>query len=166
MTVPFKQIPQNLRTGLFFAEIDNSHANTAVANQRALLIGPMTTGAAAQNVPLLSAGTGDANTQFGANSVLALMTAAYRQNDTFGELWCLPLADAAGATAATGSIAVTGAPTANGTLALYIAGQLVSVAVAAGQTTAQVATAIAAAINAIPGMPVTAAVTTSTVNLT
>ncbi|SOE85689.1 Mu-like prophage tail sheath protein gpL [Burkholderia sp. YR290] len=166
MTVPFKQIPQNLRTPLFFAEIDNSHANSAVANQRALLIGPMTTGAAAQNVPLLSAGTGDANTQFGANSVLALMTAAYRQNDTFGELWCLPLADAAGATAATGSIAVTGAPTANGTLALYIVGQLVSVAVAAGQTTAQVATAIAAAINAIPGMPVTAAVTTSTVNLT
>ncbi len=166
MTVPFKQIPQNVRTPLFFAEIDNSRANTAVTNQRALLIGPMTTGAATANIPLLSAGTGDANTQFGANSVLALMAAQYRQNDQFGELWCLPLADAAGAVAATGSIAFTAAPTANGTISLYIADQLVSVPVTQGTTTAQIATAVAAAINLIPAMPVTAVASTSTVNLT
>jgi phage tail sheath gpL-like len=167
MTIPFKQIPQNIRTPLFFAEIDNSHANTSVANQRALLIGPMTsTGIATPNVPLISAGTGDANQQAGANSVLALMTAAYRQNDQFGELWYLPVQDAAGATAATGSVAFTSAPTANGTISLYIAGQLVTVAVTAGMTTAQVATAVAAAINLIPAMPVTASVATSTVTLT
>jgi len=166
MTVPFKQIPQNVRTPLFFAEIDNSRANTAVTNQRALLIGPMTTGAATANIPLLSAGTGDANTQFGANSVLALMAAQYRRNDQFGELWCLPLADAAGAVAATGSIAFTAAPTANGTISLYIADQLVSVPVTQGMTTAQIATAVAAAINLIPAMPATAAASTSTVTLT
>ncbi|RQT74752.1 phage tail sheath subtilisin-like domain-containing protein [Burkholderia cepacia] len=166
MTVPFKQIPQNIRTPLFFAEIDNSRANTAVTNQRALLIGPMTTGAATANIPLLSAGTGDANTQFGANSVLALMTAAYRRNDQFGEVWCLPLADAGGAVAATGSIAFTAAPTANGTISLYIADQLVSVPVTQGMTTAQIATAVAAAINLIPSMPTTAAASTSTVTLT
>jgi phage tail sheath gpL-like len=167
MTIPFKQIPQNIRTPLFFAEIDNSHANTAVANQRALLIGPMTAaGVATPNVPLISAGTGDANLQAGSNSVLALMTAAYRQNDQFGELWYLPLQDAAGAAAATGTIAFTSAPTANGTISLYIAGQLVTVAVTSGMTTAQVATAVAAAINLIPAMPVTASVTTSTVTLT
>jgi phage tail sheath gpL-like len=167
MTIPFKQIPQNIRTPLFFAEIDNSHANTSVANQRALLIGPMTSaGIATPNVPLISAGTGDANQQAGANSVLALMTAAYRQNDQFGELWYLPVQDAAGATAATGSVAFTSAPTANGTISLYIAGQLVTVAVTAGMTTAQVATAVAAAINLIPAMPVTASVATSTVTLT
>ncbi|WP_175725167.1 phage tail sheath subtilisin-like domain-containing protein [Burkholderia ambifaria] len=166
MTVPFKQIPQNVRTPLFFAEIDNSRANTAVTNQRALLIGPMTTGVATANIPLLSAGTGDANAQFGANSVLALMAAQYRRNDQFGELWCLPLADAGGAVAATGSIAFTAAPTANGTISLYIADQLVSVPVTQGMTTAQIATAVAAAINLIPAMPVTAAASTSTVNLT
>lgn len=166
MTVPFKQIPQNVRTPLFFAEIDNSRANTAVTNQRALLIGPMTTGAATANIPLQSAGTGDANTQFGANSVLALMTAAYRRNDQFGEVWCLPLADAGGAVAATGSIAFTAAPTANGTISLYIADQLVSVSVTQGMTTAQIATAVAAAINLIPSMPATAAASTSTVTLT
>jgi phage tail sheath gpL-like len=167
MTIPFKQIPQSIRTPLFFAEIDNSHANTSVANQRALLIGPMTSaGIATPNVPLISAGTGDANQQAGANSVLALMTASYRQNDQFGELWYLPLSDAAGAAAAVGAIAFTSAPTANGTISLYIAGQLVTVAVTAGMTTAQVATALAAAINLIPAMPVTASVTTSTVTLT
>ncbi|MEB2504641.1 phage tail sheath subtilisin-like domain-containing protein [Burkholderia sp. BCCIQ04A] len=166
MTVPFKQIPQNIRTPLFFAEIDNSRANTAVTNQRALLIGPMTTGAATANIPLLSAGTGDANVQFGANSILALMTAAYRQNDQFGEVWCLPIADAGGAVAATGSIAFTAAPTANGVISLYVADQLVSVPVTQGMTTAQIATAVAAAINLIPAMPATAAAATNTVTLT
>lgn len=167
MTVPFKQIPQNIRTPLFYAEIDNSHANTAVANQRALLIGPMTSaGLATPNVPLISSGTGDADTQAGASSVLALMTAAYRANDTFGEVWYLPVQDAAGAVAATGSIAFTSAPTANGTISLYIAGQLVTVLVTAGMTTAQVATAVAAAINAITAMPVTASAETNTVTLT
>ncbi|WP_322080167.1 phage tail sheath subtilisin-like domain-containing protein [Burkholderia cenocepacia] len=166
MTVPFKQIPQNIRTPLFFAEIDNSRANTAVTNQRALLIGPMTTGGATANIPLLSAGTGDANVQFGANSVLALMTAAYRQNDQFGEVWCLPVADAGGAVAATGSIAFTAAPTANGVISLYVADQLVSVPVTQGMTTAQIATAVAAAINLIPAMPATAAAATNTVTLT
>jgi len=53
--------------------------------------------------------------------------------------------DAAGAVAATGTIAFTSAPTANGTISLYVAGQLVTVPVTAGQTTAQIATAVAAA---------------------
>ncbi|VVE06631.1 phage tail sheath subtilisin-like domain-containing protein [Pandoraea sputorum] len=167
MTVPFKQVPQNLRVPMFYAEIDNSHANTATANQRALLIGPMTSaGTATPNVPLISAGTGDANTQAGANSVLALMTAAYRSNDSFGEVWYLPLADAAGSLAATGSIAFTAAPTANGTISTYIAGQLVTTIVTAGMTVAQVATAVAAAINLITAMPVVATATNGTVTLT
>ncbi|MDR5757022.1 phage tail sheath subtilisin-like domain-containing protein [Caballeronia sp. LZ035] len=167
MTIPFKQIPQNIRVPLFYAEIDNSHANSAVANQRALLIGPMTSaGVATPNVPLISAGTGDANLQAGINSVLALMTSAYRANDQFGELWYLPVQDAGGAVAATGTIAFTSAPTANGTISLYIAGQLVTVIVTSSMTTAQVATAVAAAINLIPAMPVTASVSTSTVTLT
>ena len=165
--IPFKNIPQNIRTPLFFAELDASHANTASANQRALLIGPMTSaGIAAPNVPLISSGVGDAGVQAGASSVLALMTAAYRANDQFGELWYLPLADAAGATASAGAIAFTTPPTANGTLSLYIAGQLVTVPLVANQTVASIATAVAAAINLITAMPVTAAATTGTVALT
>ncbi|MDR5813318.1 phage tail sheath subtilisin-like domain-containing protein [Caballeronia sp. LZ033] len=165
--IPFKNIPQNIRTPLFFAELDASHANTATANQRALLIGPMTSaGIATPNVPLISSGVGDAGVQAGVNSVLALMTQDYRKNDQFGELWYLPVQDAAGATPATGTVAFTAGPTANGTISLYIAGQLVTVPVTAGMTPAQVATAVAAAVNLIPQMPVTAAAATGTVTLT
>lgn len=167
MTIPFKQIPQNLRVPLFYAELDNSRANTSQQNQRALIIGQITaSGVATPNVPIISQGASDAITQGGVNSMLALMTAAYRANDTFGEVWYLPLADAGGAVAATGSIAFTAAPTANGTISLYIAGQLVTVPVTSSMTTANVATAVSAAINAIAAMPVTASVTTNTVTLT
>jgi phage tail sheath gpL-like len=166
-TVPFKVIPSNLRLPGAFFELDNSQANTAQANQRALIIGQITsTGIATPNVPVISGGVGDAATQGGASSMLANMLATYRLNDTIGEVWYLPLADAAGATAATGTIAFTSAPTANGTISLYIAGQLVTVPVTAAQTTASIATAVGAAVNAIAAMPVTASVATSTVTLT
>jgi phage tail sheath gpL-like len=166
-TVPFKVIPANLRLPGAFFELDNSQANTAQANQRALIIGQITAaGIATPNVPIISGGVGDAATQGGANSMLANMVSAYRLNDSFGEVWYLPVADASGATAATGTIAFTSAPTSNGTISLYIAGNLVTVPVTAAQATSAIATAVAAAINAVPGMPVTAAAATTTVTLT
>ncbi|MDE3022259.1 MAG: phage tail sheath subtilisin-like domain-containing protein [Pseudomonadota bacterium] len=155
--IPFKQIPQNLRVPLFFAEVDNSHANSAVYNQRALIIGQITAqGAAAPNVPIISQGVADAKTQGGPGSMLALMTATYRLNDNFGELWYLPLADDGAAVAATGTITITGAPTATGVISLYIAGVLVSVAVGLTDTPTSIAANIAAAINADTDLPVTA----------
>ncbi len=165
--VPFKVVPANLRLPGAFFELDNSQANTAQANQRALIIGQITSaGIATPNVPIISGGVGDAATQGGANSMLANMVAAYRLNDSFGEVWYLPLADAGAAVAATGSIAFTASPTVNGTIALYIAGIVVNVPVTASQATSAIATAVAAAINAIPNMPVTATAATSTVTLT
>ncbi|MEX3961026.1 phage tail sheath subtilisin-like domain-containing protein [Paraburkholderia sp. EG286B] len=165
--VPFKVIPSGLRLPGSFFELDNSQANTAQANQRALIIGQITaSGIATPNVPIISGGVGDAATQGGASSMLANMVAAYRLNDDFGEVWYLPLADAAGATAATGSIAFTSSPTANGTISLYVAGIAVTVPVTAAQATTSIATAVAAAINAIANMPVTAVAATSTVTLT
>lgn len=167
MTIPFKQIPSNLRVPLFYAEVDNSQANTATANQRALIIGQITSaGAATPNIPIISQGVADAKTQGGQGSMLAQMTYTYRQNDSFGEVWYLPLADDPAATAATGSIAFTSAPTASGALSLYIGGMLVTTAITASMTTAQVATAVAASINAINDLAVTATASTSTVTIT
>lgn len=166
-TIPFRVVPSGLRLPGSFFELDNSQANTAQGNQRALIIGQITAaGIATPNMPLISGGTGDANLQGGPSSQLANMLAAYRLNDSFGEVWYLPLADAAGATAASGSIAFTQTPSAAGTIALYIAGIVVDVPVNAGQATTAIATAVAAAINLIPNMPVTATVSTSTVTLT
>ena len=165
--VPFRTIPSGLRLPGSYFELDNSQANTAQGNQRALIIGQITSaGIATPNVPIISAGTGDANLQGGASSQLANMVAAYRLNDSFGEVWTLPLADATGATAASGSIAFLTTPTAAGTIALYIAGLVVNVPVTIGETVAAIATAVAAAINLIPQMPVTAAAAAGVVTLT
>lgn len=167
MTVPFKNIPSNLRLPLFYAEVDNSQANTGQLTSRAVIIAQITSaGAAVQNVPIISQGVNDAITQGGAGSMLALMVAAYRKADSFGELWLLPLADNGSGTAATGTIAFTSAATANGTLNLYIGGVLVPVLISTSQTTAQIATAVNAAINANTNLPVTAGVSSSTVTLT
>ena len=166
-TIPFKTIPSALRLPGSFAELDNSQANTAQQNQRTLIIGQITSaGIATPNVPLISGGPGDAQLQGGANSMLALITATYRLNDSFGEVWYLPLADDPSATAATGTVAFTAAPTAAGTISLYIAGNVISVPVTAAQTVAAIATAVAAAINAMNTLPVTATASSGAVTLT
>jgi phage tail sheath gpL-like len=159
MTIQFQNIPPTLRVPLFYAEVNNSQANSSVANQRTLILGQITSGGAAvPNVPILSQGIGDAKTQGGVGSMLAIMTSAYRNNDDFGEVWYLPLADDPSATAATGSVAFTSAPTAAGTLSLYIAGTVVTYPVTASETVSSMATGLAAAINALSDLPVTAAV--------
>ncbi|UPG89269.1 phage tail sheath subtilisin-like domain-containing protein [Luteibacter aegosomaticola] len=174
MSVPFSHIPQNLRVPLFYAEVDNSQANSGQQTQRALVIGQITSaGSAVAGQPVISSGASDAIGKGGAGSMLALMTAAYRNSDAFGELWLLPLADAAGAIAASGSIAFSGTPTAAGVLSLYIAASALqpplSVPVALTDTAASIATSVVAAINAATNLPVTAVVdgtTASKVNLT
>lgn len=159
MSINFKQIPQNLLVPLFYAEVDASLANTAIAPQRTLLIGQiLAAGVAAANVPILSQGPADAKTQCGIGSMLQKMYNKYRDNDPVGEVWFLPLADAGGGSQASGNVAFTAQATTAGTLSLYVGGELVSMAVATTQTVAQLATALAAAINAIPDFRVTAAV--------
>jgi phage tail sheath gpL-like len=167
MTIPFKNIPANIRVPLFYAEVDNSRANTAQANQRALIIGQITSaGTAIANIPVISQGPSDAQTVGGPSSMLALMTAMYRMNDQFGEVWYLPLADNGSAMAATGTVTIGGAPTANGTLYLYVGGVRYAVPVLTTQTSAQIATAISTAINADVACPVGASVVGSVVTLT
>ena len=163
--VPFSSIPQNLRVPLFYAEVDNSQANTGQQTQRALLIGQITSdGNAPANIPVICAGLSDALAKAGQGSMLAHMAQTYLNSDPFGEVWLLPLADAVGAVAAAGSINFTSAPTAAGTLSLYIAGQLVSVPVDTSDTADSMATALAAAINANSDLPVVAAIDGSVIS--
>src|SRR4051794_40993572 len=106
MTIPFNQIPSNIRVPLFYAEVDASKANTARRPQRTLLIGQkLGAGNATANVPARCQGLADAKATAGAGSMLAAMTQTYLLNDPTGELWHLPLSDDGAAVAATGSIA-------------------------------------------------------------
>ncbi|TAL89285.1 MAG: phage tail protein [Candidimonas sp.] len=167
MTIGFQHIPQSLRVPLFYAEVNNSAANSATLNQRALIIGQkLAAGAATPNVPQIYQGDADIKAQCGQGSIVALMAAAYRKNDAFGELWYLPLADDPAAVAATGTITLTGAATVNGVLSLYIGGVLVSVSVSTTQTVTQIASAIVTAIGLNPDLPITATSALGVVTLT
>lgn len=157
--IQFKQIPSNLLVPLFYAEVDNSHANTAGQSVRALLIGSKTAGGmAAANIPTIVASAADAKGLFGTGSILAQMAFAYRQNDVFGEFWGLPLSDAGGAVSAIGNVSFTGPATGSGVLSLYIGGISVPVAVISGMTAAQLATAVVAAVTANVDLAVSAAI--------
>lgn len=168
MAVSFNYIPANVRVPLFYAEVDNSMANTATAEKKALLIGLMGTGTAAAGVPTLVSTAEQAKVKFGRGSPLALMAEAFRNQNTTGELWCLPVA-CDSATAATGTVTLAGTALESGTLSLYVGSELVALAVSAGTKAAEAALSLVAAVNAKQDLPVKAAIASdgdSTVTLT
>jgi phage tail sheath gpL-like len=158
MALQFNQIPGNLRVPFVRFEV-NAGQSPYQSIQRLVLIGQKTDGGSAlANTPILV--TSGEDGLFGYGSMLAAMYAIARKNAPFQEIWAVPLDDAAGATAASGSVRVSGAaPVANpGTVVLYIGGKRVAIPVNTVMTGANIAAAIASAVNACPGMQVTAAV--------
>ncbi|MGX1957033.1 phage tail sheath subtilisin-like domain-containing protein [Serratia proteamaculans] len=171
MTVPFNRVPSNQRAPFFYAEFDNSMANTATAIQRTLLIGQMlSTATATPGIPQKVSSDSAVAGICGSGSMLHNMMTAYLANDISAEIWILPLSDGAtGTTAATGKLQVVTAAAATGVLSLYIAGVRVQLTVVSTDDNVAVAAAIAALINSQSKLPVTAAVdgeTTDTVTLT
>ena len=150
-------------------EVDSTQAGTAVATLEALLTGHMTSaGTATPGVPVACASKGSADTLFGQGSMLSRMVQKFIAINQGVPLLCLPIAPATGA-AATGSVSYAATSPAAGTYYLYVAGQLVQVAITSGMTAAQVATAVVAAVTTAVDLPVTAAVdgtTPSKVNFT
>src|SRR5260364_172245 len=150
-----------------YVEVDNRRANSGAFNPRTLIIGQkLASGQAAPNHPVICPGVADAVRAGGEGSMLALMMAAYRQRDTFGEVWLLPLADDANAVAAQGALKIGSAPLANGVLFFYIGGVRIAQPVLQHQKPAQIAKALAWTINAMPHLPVTAIAEEETLTLT
>ncbi|MGA4368113.1 phage tail sheath subtilisin-like domain-containing protein [Pantoea ananatis] len=167
MTIPFDNVPGNLRTPLFYAEMNNSMASTATATQITLIIGQQLDSATqAAGVPFLASSASTVGGLCGYGSMIHAMMTAYLKNDTAGKIYILPLADGAGMQAATGTITVTSSATASGTLSVYIAGVRVQIAVLSTDAVADVATALAAAVNATTSLPVTATAALGVVTLT
>jgi phage tail sheath gpL-like len=166
-TISPPNYPSSNRTPGTFFSLDNSNANTSVANLQTLLIGQMlSTGTATPNVPFLASSQTLVNTSCGVSSMLANMMNVYTGDDGFAEIWILPVLDAAGGTAAVNTITYTGPATASGSLSLYICGVLVSVAITSGDTATIVATNTVAAIALNPQLPVTAVAAAGVVTLT
>ncbi len=167
MTVSFDWIPQALRYPGAYIEIDGSAAGLGGDIGAVLIVGQkLASGTAPAGEITMVASVQDAKTKAGAGSMLAKMVERYRAIDPSLDVYMLPYADLVAGVQATGTLTVSAAPTASGTLAVYIGGTLVPVGITSGQTVAQVATAIAAAITANTDLPVTAAAAAAVVTLT
>lgn len=167
MTIPFANIPNNLRTPLFFVEFDNSMANTATATQRTLIIGQMLDAFSSKNaVPERISSPTQAAELFGRGSMLHTQAAAYFSNDIAGEVWVLPFADTKSQTAATGTLKIVNAANTTGVISLYLGGHRVQVAVVATDTIEEISTALVTAINRNGDIPVVAQSELDTITLT
>jgi phage tail sheath gpL-like len=128
-----------------------------------LLIGSMLSGGTAEeSVPVQIFSDDEADKLFGKGSQAALMVRAFRKNNTLMPLWAVGVAD--GTTKATKSVTFTGTATAAGVIALYVGGQNLNIAVASGDTSADIAQAIESAVT--DNMPVTASASSGTVTFT
>ena len=158
MVVAFNEIPQSLRVPLFYAEV-NAGGSVFNSNSRLLLIGQKTAaGIAVAEQPILVS-SGSEDEFFGTNSMLAAMVRIARLNAPFQEIWALPMDDDAAGVAATGTLDLTTCtiPAIQATTCVvYIAGKRYRVRVNTTDTLIQVATRLAAEINADPCCPITA----------
>ncbi len=168
MTIGFKSIPANLRVPFFYVEFDPSGAVAAADPAwRSLIIGQkIAAGSVAQKVPTPIATAADAEAAFGRGSILAIMAARFLRQNPSGELWCVALDDAAGATEATHTITVNSAATGSGTIALYVAGRRIPVAIDGAKAVNDIASAISNAVLGQSDLPVSAAAAAAVVTLT
>lgn len=167
--VAFNDIPNDLRIPFTAIEFDNTRASQgpALLSYRALLIGQkIAAGTATADTIHRVTNADQVVTLAGRGSELHRMALAWFASNTSTELWIGVLDDDGSGVAATGTIQVTGSPTEAGTLALYIAGTRITVAVASGDAVNDVASAIEAAIDLKVDLPVSASVSTDTVTLT
>jgi phage tail sheath gpL-like len=170
--VAFSQVASNLRTPFVAVEIDPTNASGGALrrNLPVLLIGSydntITTTAANTPVPIYS--PSQAATLFGAGSQLHEMAEYWFANNAGIPVHAAPVPDAVGASVSTWTLTCTipSGSIKNGTLALYVNGVPCPVGITEGMTVAQVATAIAAAVNGQYGCPVTATAALGVATLT
>lgn len=160
----FNNIPSDIRVPLFYAEVDNSQANSATSTMPRLIVAQVNDDSTAAEVGKLTlvSSLGLAVGIGGPGSMLAQMYETWRRIDPAGEVWCLPVKGTG--TPAEGTLTVTGAATESGLLNLYVGGVRVRAVVASGATLAEVAQSLAAAVNAA-SLPVLATAAAGVVTL-
>lgn len=164
--ISFNNIPDNLRVPLFYAEMDNSQANTATSPMRRLVIAQVNDNSTASEINQVTLINSEAYATSigGPGSMLSAMVNTWRAIDPMGELWALPLQNTTGSVA-TGSITFGGTAAEGGLINLYIAGTRIRVNVVTGDDGAAIASAVTAAVNAAVELPVVATVSEAVVTL-
>ncbi len=161
----FNNIPSDIRVPLFYAEVDNSQANSATSSMPRLIVAQVNDDSTAVEVGKLTlvSSIGLAVSIGGPGSMLAQMYETWRRIDPAGEVWCLPVKGTG--VKASSTITITGTSTESGVLNLYVGGVRVRAVVASGATPAEVATSLTAAVNAA-GFSVVATSAAGVVTLT
>jgi phage tail sheath gpL-like len=159
--ISFNQIPSAVRTPFAFVEFDASESSTGSSIQpyKLLLIGQkLSSGTAAEGVPVRVASESQAAGLFGTSSMLTAMVRKSLAANNFTETWAVPLADNGGGVAAASTLVVTGPATSDGTISLYVGDELISVPVLSGDTAITIASDIADAITDSIKSPISAVV--------
>ena len=150
MAINFLQIQQTKIPGVY-TEVDTSQAfqGASLQRRRVLLIGQKRAGGAqAPNVIHSVTSAFDARRRYGAGSMLSNMAEAYFATNLQNSLSVLALDAPAGATAATGSLELSGTATEAGEVKVYIGGKLEArVAVSEAETAAAIVTKINSALS-------------------
>ncbi|HET9063674.1 MAG TPA: phage tail sheath subtilisin-like domain-containing protein [Candidatus Binatia bacterium] len=168
MTISFNSIPTTLRVPFVAAEFDATRAQQgpALLAYKALLIGQKTSaGTATANTLVRVTSVDQAITYGGRGSMLHRQALGWFASNRSTEVWLGVLADNGAGVAATGTIVVSGPATADGTIALYLGAERITIGVTSGDTANTIATAIDDAINAALDLPVTSTVNTETVTI-
>jgi phage tail sheath gpL-like len=158
MPVTFDYVPANAKASGIFVEQKARRGSLGglLIPHKIGLLGQYNAGKTpTDNVAQLLVDADDAATRYGLGSMLHIMAKAAFAGAGIVPVYAIPLADGAG-TPATADCTVAVTTVTAGTISLYIAGRRVQVAVTAGQTADQIATAIRAAVNADTHLPVTA----------
>ncbi len=169
MGIQFNSIPVLVRTPGSYLEFDNSRAVNGLFTtpHKILVVGQrLAAGSVLANVPTRIYSGDQARLNFGNGSMLAGMCRAAREANPTTEMWAVALDDAGAGVAATGTVTLTGAPTSNGTLVLYVGGVRIAVTVTVGQSLTVIAGNVVAAINSFISSPVTAANAAGVITIT
>ncbi len=159
MPISFERIPVNLRVPGVFAEFSTANAIRGLVGitYKILVIGQRhSTGTVPALTPVRVTSADEAKSFFGHGSMLHAMFVALKAVNRFTESWAIAVNNDPGANAATGGFTISGTPTAAGSVAFYIAGTRIPIAVTTSSTAAGIATALISAINADANLPVTA----------
>jgi len=167
--IAFASIPASIRKPGKYFEFNTSLAvRTLPGNlQKTLILAQrLAAGTVAANTVVDVFSDAEAATYFGRGSQAHLMVRAALTANPYLALTVLAMDDAGASVAASATVTHSGTATSAGTLTLNIAGQQVMIAIASGDTAANIAAALKAQCDKQPDLPVTAAVVTSTVTLT
>ncbi|SNR95282.1 Mu-like prophage tail sheath protein gpL [Humidesulfovibrio mexicanus] len=167
--ISFEKIPASIRKPGKYIEFNTRLAvRTLPANaQEVLILGQRLAGG---EVPALTPtrvfSDAEAAAYFGQGSMLHRMVRAAIRAYPYISITCLALDDAAAGVAATGTATLAGTATGSGVATVRVGLDLVQVAVASGDTAADVAAALAAQASQQPDLPVTFSANAGVLTLT